>query len=107
MQETRDAFGNLLPHLKYVNVIHDYVLNQDDNGGEQVSIETRIEVRPDEDHCLNQTITIRSYGNEVNIVLGDTATLTPGKLRALANQLEQELDRAEQILKQRREALGF
>lgn len=72
---------------------HSFTFNPNDNGGESLSIETKIYDNGDAKHglksgiFLNQTINLQSYGNSAQFNLCG-ATLTPDLLRRLANELD-------------------
>lgn len=73
---------------------HHFVFNDDDNGGESLSLTTHFmangdEVTDKEGVYLNQELTLKSYSNSASFNLCGV-NITPTKLRELANQLEIE-----------------
>lgn len=67
---------------------HVFILNDHDNGGEQVSFATNIFLNEDGDPYYNQEITLHSYCNSASMLLVG-AQVGPAQLRELANQLEE------------------
>ena len=70
---------------------HTFVFNSEDNGGEAFYLVTEInqDERHPEDKFCNQRIVQGCYGRESTISM--PMTLTPGRLRELANQLESKM----------------
>lgn len=69
---------------------HSFTFNHKDNGGEQFTLSTVITSNGDEGRegiCLNQKLTLHSYGNMASFDLS-TAALWPEALRKLADQLQ-------------------
>lgn len=74
---------------------HLFSLNPNDNGGENVSIETKFfDNGDDKDNIyLNTEISSICYGTSTtNLLLAGSATLTPEKLRKLADEIEEVLN---------------
>lgn len=69
---------------------HIYVFNPKENGGEQLLLVSSFMDNGDGAVFLNQEITLNSYSNIASFTLSGT-TITPAKLRELANQLESEM----------------
>lgn len=73
---------------------HCFVFNNNDNGGESLSLETKVYSNGDPGgFYLNQTLNLQSYSNSASFNLFG-AVITPSALRQLANQLEMELIKA-------------
>jgi hypothetical protein len=76
-----------------------FVFNKGDNGGESLMLSTDFFDNGDDvtKECdgiyLNQTLTLQSYSNSASLNFYGTM-LNPENLRALANKLEQEQNRA-------------
>jgi hypothetical protein len=73
---------------------HVFVFNEDDNGGESLSLTTKFIANGDpitdkDGVYLNQELSLQSYCNASTFHLYG-ALLTPEDLRKLANELEQE-----------------
>ena len=71
---------------------HTFVFNEQDNGGESLSITTEFYANGDpitdkDGVYTNQTLSLQSYCNSADFNLVG-ATLTPELLRKLANELE-------------------
>lgn len=66
---------------------HTFVFNNEDNGGEQVSLCTRLYDDGQGGASYEQELCLDSYSNGASFTLVGAA-LTPQKLRQLADQLE-------------------
>ena len=75
---------------------HCFVFNPEDNGGESLSLTTKIFDNGDDKRniYLNQELSLQSYGNSVTLNLYG-ANLTPKNLRELANELEKKINKYE------------
>lgn len=77
---------------------HQFVFNEDDNGGEYLSLTTDIVSNGDpEDLYYNQVMTLQSYGNSASFSLSMNM-LSPNVLRKLADELEEAENKAKSIL---------
>lgn len=79
--------------------VHRFVFNPQDNGGEQLSLSTKMFSNGDDESpnvYWNQSIELQSYSNSLSVDLHSVA-LSPDKLRKLADQLE-EAERTAQAL---------
>ncbi len=76
--------------MKYPKLnAHTFVLNPEDNGGEQIHFNTTIS-RDDEDNVeLSHEITLISYANSASI---NCRGITPEQLRAWADSLEKKIN---------------
>ena len=75
---------------------HTFSFNRKDNGGEQVTINTKFYANGDRNRdgvYINQEITLNSYCNAASILLYGAA-LTPENLRMLADELDAARDDA-------------
>jgi hypothetical protein len=80
-------------------------INSDFNDGEALYIETNYvdnEDPNDDDVILNQKVVLHSYTNEASFSLYG-AVLTPNKLRELANVIERDMIKAEDIKRKKYE----
>lgn len=79
-------------------------INSDFNDGEALYIETNYvdNENPNDDVILNQKIVLNSYTNEASFSLCG-AVLTPNKLRELANIIERDMIKAEDIKRKKYE----
>lgn len=70
---------------------HTFVFNPDDNGGEAFYLVTEInqDKKYPQDKFCNQSIVQGCYGRESTITM--PMTLTPARLRELANELESKM----------------
>jgi hypothetical protein len=77
---------------------HFFEFNPTDNSGEGLTLVTEVLQNGDgEDGIfLNQELTLQSYCNAASFVLMGT-TLTPTKLRQLADELEAVMDHARKV----------
>lgn len=66
---------------------HVFTFNPEDNGGEALMLKTQFFDNGDGVLYTNQEITLQSYCNAASFELVG-ATITPDKLRQLANELE-------------------
>ena len=74
--------------------VHTFVINGNDNGGEQLSVTTRLIDNGDlrDNIYLNQEISLQSYNNAATFFLYG-AIITPDALRQLADELDREIAR--------------
>lgn len=77
-------------------VIHNFVVNPEYNGGEAIMISTTkwTDGKHPEDFWYTQKISLQSYSNSASFSIGHY--LTPDTLRKLANELEVAQLKAEQ-----------
>jgi hypothetical protein len=74
-----------------------FVLNPSENGGEALSLETIYYNNGDNDLFTNQKLTLQSYCNSASFELVG-ATLDSKTLRALADKLDKEEDKAKKSM---------
>lgn len=71
---------------------HVFVFNQEDNGGESLTLITKFIDNGDSEYYAVQELTLNSYCNSATFNL-QGAALNPDNLRKLANELEIEKNR--------------
>lgn len=78
---------------------HSFTFNQNNNSGEEVSLDTTMYDNGDGVIYYNQEISLQSYCNSASINLVGTQ-ITPNMLRQLANELEKVHNKAELEIQQ-------
>jgi len=66
---------------------HSFCFNEDDNGGESLTLNTKMYENDDGEIYYNQELSLQSYGNSASLNLYGV-TLEPDLLRKLADELE-------------------
>lgn len=87
------------------NQVHCFCFNEEDNGGESLTLTTRANFDKGEDLVFyTQELTLMSYGNSASFNLGDFH-FNPFMLRKLADELESFMEQFENSPKKRIEEL--